>query len=265
MRASYLALIVLFITSTSSLLAQDVPQMVLIKGGTFIMGTEDGEGDEKPTRRVTISDFFIGTHEITVEQYRLFANATNINMPKEPKWGWQEDHPIMNLTWHNAVAYIDWLNNKLGENFRLPTEAEFEYVIREGKSGATYSWMSYNTINENIADESYKDETSRNIWDNYNDGFTFTSPVGSLEPNAFGVYDINGNVWEWVSDWYAHYPDQDEVNPQGPENGTHKVGRGASYASDPWHTRIAGRSWVLPEFEGPGLRLARDIKSEENP
>ncbi len=263
MHHNYLVHLLFILFISNSVIAQNSPELVVISGGTFIMGTEDGEGDEKPVRRVTLSDFYIGKYEVTVAEYRLFTELTGQKMPKEPSWGWIDDHPIINLNWHQAKAYIEWLNDVLDENFRLPTEAEFEFVIREGKSGTKYSWTSYNTINENIADESFKNETLRSIWDNYDDGYVFTSPVGSFASNDFGVYDINGNAWEWVSDWYDHYPDKDELDPKGPIDGTHKVGRGASYASDPWHTRIAGRSWVLPEFEGPGFRLAKNLKIGE--
>ncbi len=257
---SFFLLVATLALLSTHVYSQSLPDLALIEGGVFIMGTEDGEGDEKPTRRVTISGFYIGKYEVTVAEYRLFAEATNRSMPDEPEWGWINNHPIMNTSWFDAVAYVDWLNDSLKENYRLPTEAEFEYVMREGKSGATYSWTSYNTINENIGDESFRSETTRNVWDNYDDGNTFTSPVGSYHPNAFGVHDINGNIWEWVSDWYDDYPEEDQIDPTGPENGTHKVGRGASYASDPWHTRIAGRNWVLPEFKKPGFRLAKDIE-----
>ncbi len=247
---------------TSNLFGQQTPEMVLIKGGSFVMGSENGEGDEKPIRTVTLREFHLSKYEVTVQEYRKFVESTNGLMPREPDWGWQENHPIINISWNDATAYIQWLNSELDEHFRLPTEAEFEFVMREGKNGSVYSWSSDSLINENIGDESFREQTTRAVWENYDDGFTFTSPVGSFKPNAFGVYDINGNAWEWVFDWYDHYPDEDEINPTGPSTGTHKVGRGASYASDPWHTRIAGRNWVLPEFEGPGFRLAKDINEE---
>ena len=112
--------------------------MVLIKGGTYIMGQQDGEGDERPTHQVTLDDFYLSAYEVTVVEYRRFCNATAREMPKEPDWGWQDDHPIINTSWFDAMAYIDWINEQNETHFRLPTEAEFEYVIRNGGEKGTY-------------------------------------------------------------------------------------------------------------------------------
>ena len=234
-------------------------EMVLIKGGTFLMGQEDGEGDEKPVHEVSLDDFFIGKFEITVAEYKEFCDETNRNMPKEPSFGWNDNHPIVNTSWFDAVAYIDWLNDKLGESYRLPTEAEFEYVIRNGGEAGIYPWGTDQPKNENIADETLaKEKSGRRFWQKYDDGYVNSSPVGAFPANKLGVHDINGNAWEWCSDWYDDYPSEAQKNPQGPDTGTHKVGRGASFDADPWHCRSAGRSWVNPTFTGPGFRLAKD-------
>ncbi len=237
------------------------PELVPIEGGYFLMGQEGGEADEVPVHKVKLQDFHIGKYEVTVQEYRLYCELTGAKMPKEPEWGWIDDHPIMNVTWNNAFEYINWLNLSLNENYRLPTEAEFEYVIRQGGDSAVYPWGK-NIPNENIADES-KVSTgwNRGIWKGYNDGYPFTSPVGTFPSNKLGVHDINGNVWEWVSDWYSEYLNKDVVDPKGPKVGTHKVGRGASYNSDPWHCRSAGRNWMEPdEVISAGFRLAKQIK-----
>ncbi|NND10660.1 MAG: SUMF1/EgtB/PvdO family nonheme iron enzyme, partial [Flavobacteriaceae bacterium] len=102
--------------------------------------------------------------------------------------------------------------------------------------------------------------SSNRIWKEHNDGHAFIAPVGSFKPNKVGVYDINGNIWEWCQDWYGHYPSQKTTNPKGPETGTHKVGRGGSYNADPWHSRSASRAWVKPDFKKPGFRLAKNKK-----
>lgn len=223
-----------------------------------MMGQNDGEGDERPVHQVTLKEFYISKYELTVAEFRSFCDATGRAMPKEPEFGWQDDHPILNTSWYDAVAYIEWLNEQTGENYRLPTEAEFEYVLRNGGETGVYPWPEYGPINENIADNSLKDSGwGRSTWPGYNDGFVNSSSVGSFPANKLGVYDINGNAWEWCSDWYTDYSPESLENPQGPETGTHKVGRGASFNSDPWHCRSAGRSWVKPDFKGPGFRLAK--------
>lgn len=237
------------------------PEMVKISGGKFIMGQNDGEGDEKPEHVVLIDDFYIGKFEITVSEYKKFCRATNRAMPSEPEWGWIDNNPIINTSWNDAMAYIKWLNFENDESYRLPTEAEFEYVIRNGGESGIYPWGSELPKNENLADLTFKAETSSDrIWKDYNDGFAYTAPVGSFEPNKLGVYDINGNIWEWCSDWYQDYSGKKITDPKGPTSGKWKVGRGASYDADPWHSRSASRAFVEPGFKRPGFRLAKDKK-----
>lgn len=235
------------------------PEMVKIEGGVFMMGQNNGEGDEKPEHEVELSDFFIGKFEITVAEYKVFCAATNRTMPKTPEWGWIDDHPIINTTWHDANAYIEWLNKQTQENYRLPTEAEFEYVIRNGGEKGVYPWGTGLPSNENIADEALKSQTSRtSVWNGYDDGYAYTAPVGSFDANKLGVHDINGNIWEWCSDWYQPYTNTKETNPKGAVTGKNKVGRGGSFDSDPWHSRTASRAFVEPSFTRPGFRLAKD-------
>ncbi|NNE27892.1 MAG: formylglycine-generating enzyme family protein [Saprospiraceae bacterium] len=237
--------------------------MAFIQGGQFMMGQTDGEFDESPVHKVWLSDFYLAKYEVTVKEYRAYCAATNSTMPQQPEWGFQEDHPIINISWNDAQEYIKWLNKISGAAYRLPTEAEFEYVIKSGKQNSVYPWGSGLPVNENIADESRRDIPGRReIWNGYNDGFPYTSPVGSYSPNSFGVYDINGNAWEWVQDWYGKYTSEDKSNPAGPKEGKFKVGRGASFNADPWHSRSASRAFVEPEFKGPGFRLAKSIEAK---
>ena len=255
----FYSILALFYSFDEADYQRNMPEMVLIKGGTFLMGQMDGEGDERPVHKVTLDDFYIGKYEITVREYKMFCEATKRQMPIEPSWGWVDSHPIINTTWYDAMEYIEWLNKELNEDFRLPTEAEFEYVIRNGGKEGVYPWEDTNSINENIADETYKKTNpSRSIWQSHIDNYEFTSPVGSFKPNQLGVYDINGNIWEWCSDWYEAYNSKQVLNPKGADKGKHKVGRGSSYNADPWHTRSASRSYVDPNFNKPGFRLAKD-------
>lgn len=237
------------------------PHMVHINGGTFLMGQHDGETDEEPAHEVLISDFLIGKYEVTVSEYRKFCSATKREMPPEPEWGWKSSHPIINTSWEDAYLYIKWLNQVTQENYRLPTEAEFEYVIRNGGEPGIYPWGNGIPEDENLADETYKAITSNSdIWEEYDDGFAYTAPVGSFKSNKLGVHDINGNVWEWCSDWHEDYSSEKLVNPKGPAVGESKVGRGASYDANPWHCRTASRSFVKPSFRRPGFRLAKDYE-----
>lgn len=246
---------------TDRIHSKEKPEMVFVKGGSFFMGQEDGEEDEKPVHKVQLSNFYIGKYEITVAQFRDFCEATDRAMPREPKWGLQDDHPIVNTTWNDAAAYVSWLNISSSQNYRLPTEAEFDYVIRNGGKSGIYPWGTGLPRNENIADESIKKTGfSRSVWDGYDDGYASIAPVGSFPPNELGVHDINGNVWEWVSDWYSEFMEKAVKDPQGPASGKFKVGKGASFNADPWHCRTASRAYVAPDFQGPGFRLAKDAE-----
>lgn len=217
-------------------------EMVFVKGGTFQMGSKDGDSDEKPVHSVTLSDFFIDKYEVTVKQYREFCNATRRSMPEAPSWGWQEDHPIVNVSWHDATAYAEWAGK------RLPTEAEWEFAARCGNQSQGFKYSGSNTIDEAAW---YKSNSGGN-----------TRSVGEKKPNELGIYDMTGNVWEWCSDWYDenYYSESTETNPQGPISGEYRVLRGGSWNGSVDFCRVALRNWNGPVFSSYliGFRCARN-------
>ena len=158
-------------------------ELVAVEGGTYRMG----EGNK--SKSVTVGSFSIGKYEVTVAQYRNFCNATGTSMPDLPEWGWIDDHPIANVSWNDAVAYTEWLSREYGGNWRLPTEAEWEYAARGGNKSNGYEYSGSNNIGE-VA------------WYTNNSGRK-THPTGAKRPNELGIYDMTGNVWEWCNDlWF---------------------------------------------------------------
>jgi sulfatase modifying factor 1 len=197
-------------------------EFVRICGGGFMMGSNDGDGDEKPPHKVTLTEFWIGKYEVTNVQYRRF-NKSHAGDDKLP---------AVNVTWTKADTFC----NTLG--FQLPTEAQWESAARAGTAGP---W-SFG------ADES---ALSRYAWyrENSEDN---SQPVGTRESNVWGLYDMHGNVWEWVADWYGSYSGGAEADPQGPSEGVSRVLRGGSFAVTPRYLRSANRYGIRPEY---GIRF----------
>lgn len=172
-----------------------MPEMVVIPAGSFRMGC--GEGDcqdsEKPIHEVQVASFALSKYEVTFEEYDAFADATGRERPNDEGWG-RGNRPVINVYWEDAVAYAKWLSEQVGENYRLPNEAEWEYAARAGTT-TRYSWGDSISINRaNCYD-------CGSEWDNKH-----TAPVGSFSSNRWGVHDMHGNVWEWVQDcWNGNY------------------------------------------------------------
>jgi formylglycine-generating enzyme required for sulfatase activity len=209
------------------------PEMVWIAAGSFQMGDIQGGGysDEKPVHRVSITQpFAMGRYEVTFAEYDKFAEATGREKPSDRGWG-RGNRPVINVSWHDAVAYAEWLSEQTGKKYRLPTEAEWEYAARGGTS--TKYWWG-NNIGKNRAN--CRGCGSR--WDGKS-----TAPVGSFAPNPFGLYDTVGNVWEWCADsWHGSYkdaPTDGRVWSGGNEN--RRVLRGGSWFNVPWVARSAVR------------------------
>jgi len=207
------------------------PEMVRIAGGSFRMGEDDGYSYEKPVHPVTVKEFAVGRYEVTFAEYDKFAEATGRSKPDDRGWG-RDNRPVINVSWHDAVAYTEWLSQQTGKKYRLPTEAEWEYAARAGTT--TKYWWG-NDIGSNKA----------NCSKNYcGDSFQYTAPVGSFEANPFGLYDMVGNVWEWCADsWHGSYegaPTDAQVWSGANEN--IRVLRGGSFSDDSKNVRATNRN-----------------------
>ena len=267
-------------------------KFVLIPAGKFIMGSPKDEKDrlnDETQHEVTISKpFYLGVYTVTVGQFRQFVkdtgykteaekdeqggfgyNTVNKDFELHKKCNWQnvgwnqtDDHPVVNVTWNDAVAFSDWLSKKEGKEYQLPTEAQWEYACRAGTKTRFYSGDEVEPLKgvANIADASLKQKVSvafrTETWD---DGYPFTAPVGKFKPNIFGLFDMHGNVWQWCADWHGEYPQDAVTDPQGPETGEHRVLRGGSFLYNAVLVRSACRSWNLPSLRTNyiGFRVAR--------
>jgi formylglycine-generating enzyme required for sulfatase activity len=233
---------------TPLLTQQDERSMVLVPAGEFLMGSWTGDVDEQPMRRVYLDAFFFDKDQLTVGQYAKFLEATSHGVPSD--WNimsraMHKQRPIVNVEWADAVAYCTWAGK------RLPTEAEWEKAAR-GTDGRTYPW----------GDESptkFHGNMKKELWNNH---MGLTS-VGMFEDgrSPYGINDMAGNVWEWVSDWYDpnYYHTAPQRNPTGPPTGNHKVVRGGSWGSGPEGMRSSERETRLPSFQGygTGFRCAK--------
>ncbi|MBL7804976.1 MAG: SUMF1/EgtB/PvdO family nonheme iron enzyme [Saprospiraceae bacterium] len=267
--------------------------MVFIKGGAFHMGSDKGESDEKTVHLVAIRDFYLGRTEVTLGQFKTFVEESSYLTDAEKNgWGnvwngkdwekmngvsWRDDaegarrpeneykHPVIHVSWNDAKAYCDWLSRKTGKTYRLPTEAEWEYAAGNGAKHHTYSWGNGNPAGKkggNVADEAAKWKNP-NLSDfiNYNDGYAFTAPVGSYDPNELGLYDMSGNVWEWCEDWYHNSykgaPNDGSawISPKG----YGRVFRGGSWRYTSQFARVASRTYSSFSYcnGSIGFRLAR--------
>lgn len=224
-------------------------EMVYVKGGCYQMGDlwGDGDSDEKPVHEVCVDDFYIGKHEVTQGQWKEIMG----NNPSYFK-DCGDNCPVEQVSWNDAQDYIKKLNRKTGKNYRLPTEVEWEYAARSG--GKKEKW----------AGTSSESELGEYAWYRGNSG-SKTRPVGQKRPNGLGIYDMSGNVWEWVGDWYheKYYQYSPKDNPKGPGEDWRdlksRVVRGGSWGSFPGGVRAAGRCRNYPVDRGSGLgfRIAR--------
>jgi formylglycine-generating enzyme required for sulfatase activity len=265
---------------------KDGLKYVWIPPGTFTMGCSPGDSDcnpnEKPPHQVTITKgFWLGQTEVTVGAYMRFAGATANKMPPEPEtpavqpetpeerplnpgWG-NEAMPIVDVTWDDAQGYCRWGGG------RLPTEAEWEYAARGGSTASRYgdldeiAWYAGNSGRQRLdLDRIYQKGFFALYWVYLNENGNGMHEVGQKRANGFGLYDMLGNVSEWVNDWqdqqnafhipltnyYQKSPSQD---PTGPANGQYRIVRGGSWDVIPWLVRVSDRNWNYPASRDSGL------------
>jgi len=259
-----------------------------IPPGTFMMGSpasEKGRQDDEKQHKVTLTKGgWLMTTEITVGQWRAFAQATGYKSEAETGGGsyiwdgkkWEkkagvfwdkpgfeqmERHPVTCVSWHDAQAFIRWLNRKGGGHYDLPTEAQWEYAARAGSPNARFWGDDSDRACEfaNVAGKEAKKRFSGGKFHECTDGWVYTSPVSSFKANSYGLYDMIGNVWEWCADWYGKYPDSAVTDPTGPTSGARRVLRGGSWNYRLRLCRSADRYGTHPGNRGSsfGFRLAR--------
>lgn len=216
-------------------------EMVDVKSGTFMMGLDQREAEhlfETPEHEVTLSDFRIGRCEVTQELWEAV-------MGENPSISKGDNLPVENISWNDIQAFIKKLNKLTGKQYRLPTEAEWEFAARGGNLSEGYVFIGGNEI----------DKTA---W-HFHNSDKHTHAVGLLNPNELGIYDMGGNVSEWVSDWYGHYREKPQTNPKGAtKSDIGKILRGGSCCLLPEYNRPASRSVSNPNFKSStiGFRLA---------
>ena len=226
--------------------------MVYVQGGTFTMGAtseqDNPDSDEKPAHRVTLSSYYIGQTEVTQALWQaVMDNNPSIILGNTR-------HPVDNVSWDDCQTFIRKLNSITGQNFRLPTEAEWEFAARGGNNSRGYEYSGSNTL-DSVAwyDKNAYDVGSSSS--NYG-----THPVATKSSNELGIYDMSGNVWEWCNDWYGsnYYGSSPSNNPQGSSSGSVRVYRGGSWSYGARGCRVAIRGGDFPGCRGDylGLRLA---------
>ena len=218
-------------------------EMVRVDGGTFTMGATSEQGSdayswEKPAHQVTLSSYYIGKTEVTQALWQAV-------MGSNPSICKGSNLPVECVSWEDCQTFIRKLNALTGKNFRMPTEAEWEFAARGGNNSRGYKYSGSNTLS-NVA------------W--YDDIMgSQTHPVGTKAPNELGLYDMSGNVWEWCSDWYGSYSSSSQYNPTGPNSGSRRVYRGGNWFKGYARIcRVSDRGSDTPTYlrDVLGLRLA---------
>lgn len=242
--------------------------MVVVPGGTLLMGSEDGYAEERPLHEVPIPSLAMDAAPVTNAAYRRFCDATGTVYPEDPRWAEMPryflrypDHPVVNVSHAEAEAYAEWAGK------RLPTEAEWEYAARGGLPRSPYPWGD--ELPESGRAQ-YATRSSACQWREWrhDTGYRYTAPVGSFPANGFGLRDMAGNVWEWCANWFYHYP-WEELDPDrlGEGWGGQRVLRGGSFQNPPQDLRVSRRVRVFggTGFNATGFRCVIDLSERREP
>ena len=267
---------------------EDADNFALIPAGSFIMGSNEGDHDEDPVHEVQVSGFYMGKHEVSWklwQEVRDWAASNGYDIGSVGS-GKGDQHPVHSVNWYDVVKWCNAASERAGlepvyylsgavyrsgesapyidyskQGYRLPTEAEWEKAARGGESGKRFPWgntISHTHANYRANGDAYSYDVSSYTSDTYHpsyaDGvFPYTAPVGSFEENAYGLYDMSGNVTEWCNDWYVsnYYDSSPFTDPQGPSTGGARVWRGFAWWSSAGYLRVAARD---SSTDGTGLR-----------
>jgi sulfatase modifying factor 1 len=269
--------------SAESVIDKLQKNMVLVEGGTFMMGClnpddTDCHDLEKPAHKVRVNSFYINKYNVTVKEFEVFIKEsgyqtdadktgfsfiyTKGDFTKTYGINWKSNahghvcteaemsYPVTQVTWNDAQEFCRWLSKKTGKKFRLAAEAEFEFAAKGGNKSQGYKYAGSNNINE-VA------------WYNANCGDSSLNPVGRKKPNELGLYDMSGNVWQICNDWYVenYYQNSPVGNPKGPATGTHIIVRGGSWRRGPERCQTTSRHYDLPDarHSNLGFRIAEDL------
>jgi formylglycine-generating enzyme required for sulfatase activity/serine/threonine protein kinase len=240
------------------------PEMVKIAAGPLEMGdvAGTGEADEKPLRQLNIGAFYAGRYEVTFDDWAgCVAGGGCTGTPRDAGWG-RGQRPVINVSWNDAQRYVMWLSRTTGKHYRLPAEAEFEYLMRAG-SRTPFPWGEEGTAActyANVADRQAKKQNPD--WNTFpcDDGEPLTAPVGRYRANAFGLFDVAGNVWEWTQDCYQSYRKAGDASAYDPPNCARRVLRGGSWGDATRNLRSSDRTASAPNatLKIVGFRVVRD-------
>ena len=224
--------------SLSAELNKLINNMVYVSGGTFIMGGDESS-DQTPTHSVTLSSYYICKYEVTQALWRAV-------MGSNPSYFKGDNLPVESVSWNDCQTFINRLNSYTGRNFRLPTEAEWEFAARGGNYSRHYKYSGSNYI----SDVAWYGDDSGSSGNR-------THPVGTKQANELSLYDMSGNVWEWCSDWYGSYSSYSQNDPTGPNSGSERVMRGGGRRNGAWNCRSSHRFSNSPGISDCsfGLRL----------